>query len=116
MHSPCCEVRFFFQKYKNFYIFEKYFSGRAFTWVTCSLPTGCPSELASPELPFYLCREDPIYAKRIRKYRSDWNQLEYHCLYPMVCTRLYRVLYVINPFVDLYPVFDSSSDDEQYNS
>ena len=72
--------------------------------------------LATPELPFYLCRDDPICAKRIRKYRSDWNQYEYHCLYPTVCTRLYRVLTVVNPCVDLYPVLDSSYEDEVFNS
>ena len=92
------------------------FLGRAFTWVNCSLPSGCPESFATPEAPFYLNRQDPVCAKRIRHYRSDLNRYEYHCLYPVVCTRLYRVLTVVNPPVDLFPVFDSSSDDDHYRS
>ena len=72
--------------------------------------------MASPELPYYLTRHDPVCAKRLRHYRSDLNQYEFHCLYPVVCTRLYRVLTVVNPPVELFPVFDSSTEDECYNS
>ena len=88
------------------------FLGRTFTWVNCSLPTGCPTAFACPEAPFYKPRSDPIYASRIRGFRSDLNQYEHHCLYPVLSTRLYRVLSVINPPVDLYPVFDTTTDDE----
>ena len=80
------------------------------------MPTGCPSTLADPEAPFYKPRADPIYASRIRRYRSDLNRYEYSCLYPVLSTRLYRILTVVNPPVDLFPVFDSSSEDERYNS
>lgn len=79
------------------------------------MPTGCPDTLASPENPFYRPRSDPITASRIREYRSDLNQREYECLYPVLSTRLYRILTVVNPTVDLFPVFDSSSDDDRYD-
>ena len=90
--------------------------GRTFNWVNCVLPTGCPESLGRPEAPFYKPRSDPIYASRIRGYRSDLNQYEYECLYPVLSTRLYRILTVINPPVELFPAMSSSSDDEVFGS
>ena len=86
------------------------FLGRSGAWVICSLPSGCNEGLADAEAPFYNNRVDPVTAHRVRKFRSDWNIYNFICLYPVTYSRLYRLIEVINPLVELFPVF--SSDDE----
>ena len=87
-------------------------SGRPFDWVLCVLPNDTTLSLATVESPFYSARSDPVYARRIRNYRSDWNLYDYNALYPVFTTRTHRIIDVITQPVDLYPVF-SDSDDNQ---
>ena len=83
-------------------------SGRSGPWVVCSLPSGCNEGLADPEAPFYNPRLDPVTASRIRTFRPDWNLYSFLCLYPVTYSRLHRLIEIINPLVDLFPVFDYS--------
>ena len=75
------------------------------------MPSGCNEGLADPEAPFYNPRLDPITASRIRQYRSDWNLYGFICLYPVTYSRLHRLIEIINPLVELFPVFDSTDDE-----
>ena len=72
------------------------------------MPSNTNLELATADSPFYSDRTDPVYARRIRTFRSDWNLYEYCALYPVFTSRMHRILNVINQPVDLFPVFSES--------
>ena len=88
--------------------------GRPALWVICVLPDEGQLELAKVESPYYSVQSEPIYARRFTVPRADWNAYSFIALYPVLTSRLRRIINVINQPIDLFPVFseNSSCEDE----
>ena len=78
-------------------------------WLVCALPEDSLTEPAMLGCPFYDMRTDPYAAYRVDTHDSDLNENRICALYPVTLTRLNRILNVIVPLSDLYPVFSDSS-------
>ena len=65
-------------------------------------------DLAGLREPYFNCGVCPPYARRILNARPDWNKFGIYSLYPVTLTKLERVISVVAPVIDLYPVFSDS--------
>ena len=64
--------------------------------------------LADASAPLFNHRADPVYAYRQRKHSPELNSETYDCLYPVLFSRLNRVISVVPQVIDLYEVFDDA--------
>ena len=97
-------------------VFEKYifqtsflFLGRRSDWLVCALPEDSLLSTGILGCPFYDTITDPFTAYRVDTPTSEWNSNHICALYPVTLTRLNRIINVIVPQSDLYPVFSDSS-------